>query len=99
MGRPNEAIGPLERRISKIIDELIEENEALRALDKDQLIEDLSESTSNFSDAKLASVSDDELRNRLKDIMFMEAMGGLLDDLSPEQIEAFDEAVKRREFF
>lgn len=99
MGRPNEAIRSLKRRISKIIDELVEENEAFKEVDKGALMDSLAELTENFSDRELTGVSDGELRSRLRDILLFEALSGLLTGLSSEQIEAFDEAAKRREFF
>ncbi len=44
-------------------------------------------------------VSENELIGRIKRILALEAMSGILKELKPEQIETFDEAVKRRPLF
>lgn len=93
------AIKPLDRRISAIVDRLIEHEEVFREIDKDKLMESLSRTIGRLPKGQLESISDKELARRLEGVMSIEVMSGLLKDLSPEQIEAFDEAVKRREFF
>jgi hypothetical protein len=93
------AVQPLQRRISKIVDKLIEEEEIFREIDKTKLMESLSRTIERLPKGQLESISDRELARRLEKVLSIEVMSGLLKDLSPEQIEAFDEAVKRREFF
>ena len=45
------------------------------------------------------SISEDEFNMRMRKIMALEAMSGILDDLTPEQLEAFEASVKRRPLF
>jgi len=47
----------------------------------------------------LSDVSDEELVKRIKGILALEAMSRLLKELNREQIEIFNEAVKRRPLF
>lgn len=86
-------------RMLKIVDELIEDNEVFKKVDKTKLMEFLSTITEELSPEELASITDDELTKRIEKIMLIEVMSGMLNDLSPKQMESFEEAVKRREFF
>jgi len=45
------------------------------------------------------SIPEEELTRRIRKIMALEVMSGLLDDLTPEQLEAFETSVKRRPLF
>ena len=87
------------QRISKIVDKLIKESEAFKTIDKTKLIEIFSNMINILPSEQLISIADDELTRRIKKIMTIEVLTGVLDDLDPEQIEAFNTAVKRREFF
>ena len=86
------------RRVSKIIDELIEADGVLKDIDKAVLVESLSPLIEKYREG-LVSLSDDELTQRIEKILLVEVMSGMLSDLTPEQIEAFDDAVKRRALF
>ena len=44
-------------------------------------------------------ISDEELFERIKRILLLEAMSGILKDLDSQQIAIFDEAIKRRPLF
>jgi hypothetical protein len=89
---------PVPLRISKIVDKLVEEDEVLRSVDKTQIMESLSDLMKD-PPSDLTSITDDELTQRIERVMFIEAMSGMLNDLSPEQMRAFEAAVKRRKFF
>jgi len=89
---------PVPLRISKIVDKLLEEDEDLSSLDRVQVMETLSDLMEN-PPSDLASITDDELTQRIGRVLLIEAMSGILNDLSPAQIRAFDAAVKRRKFF
>ena len=45
------------------------------------------------------SLTDDELAQRIEKMMVIELVAGMLQELTPEEMESFDEAVKRRELF
>ena len=86
-------------RLSKIVDRLIKENEAFKIIDKPKLIEFFSDMIKRLPFEQMTFITDDELTQRIEKIIAIEALSGILSDLSPEQIEAFNIAVKRREFF
>ena len=89
---------PVPLRISKIVDKLLEENEDLRSVDRTQIMESLSNLMED-PPSDLMSITDDELAQRIVRVLLIEAMSGILNDMSPEQMKAFEAAVKRRKFF
>jgi len=76
-------------RISIIINKLQSEEEVLKDIDKDKILKIINESSLNLSD-----IPDDELVKRIKGILAIEAMSGILKDLSKEQIEIFNDVIK-----
>ncbi len=48
-----------------------------------------------FSPDFIKAIFDNELVNRIDSILVVEAVSGTLNDLTPEQMEMFDAAVKR----
>ncbi|MFQ6062271.1 MAG: hypothetical protein ACE5J9_03740 [Methanosarcinales archaeon] len=86
-------------RISNIVDKLIEDSEVFKKVDKTKLMEFFSSMIEKSLPGQLTSITDDELTQRIEKIIAIEALAGMLNDLSPAQMEAFDKAVKRREFF
>jgi len=85
-------------KISKIIDRLQSEQEIFKDIDKNKVLNKVSKII-NESSLNLSDVSDEELIKRIKGILALEAMSGLLKELNREQIEIFNEAVKRRPLF
>ena len=85
-------------RISEIVDKLIKEDELFKGVDKTKMIESLSPLIKKFHH-ELISVPDDKLIWRIEKVMLVEVMSGMLNDLSPAQMESFEAAVKRRKFF
>ncbi|HOC52662.1 MAG TPA: hypothetical protein PKJ39_02915 [Caldisericia bacterium] len=85
-------------KISKIIDRLQSEQEIFKDIDKNKVLNKVSKII-NESSLNLSDVSDEELAKRIKGILALEAMSGLLKELNREQIEIFNEAVKRRPLF
>jgi hypothetical protein len=86
-------------RILDIIDRLIKQRGLFRKIDKWQLIRFLSTLVEKLPPDVLASIDDDELTRRVEKIMFIEAIAGTLNELSPVQMEAYEAAIKRRKFF
>ncbi len=86
-------------RVSKIVDKLMNDNEIFNKLDKDKFMEFWATLMSEMPSVQLTSISEDELTRRIDKVMAIEAMSGMLNDLTPEQIKSFDAAVKRRKFF
>ena len=50
----------------------------------------------NLSIEEFNIMEDQDLKKRCSGILSVEMLSGLLDDLTPEQIAIFDEAVKRK---
>ncbi len=50
----------------------------------------------DFSPDELQAIADDDLANRIKNILIVESVAGTLNDLTPEQIRMYDEAVEGR---
>jgi len=78
-------------KISRIIDQLQSEEEVLKDIDKDKILKIINESSLN-----LDNISENELVKRIKGILAIEAMSGLLKNLSESELKEFDENVKRR---
>lgn len=45
---------------------------------------------------EMQAIKDGDLTNRIDKILVLEAVSGTLNDLTPEQIKMYDEAVKRK---
>ncbi|GAA6615465.1 hypothetical protein [Scytonema sp. NUACC26] len=85
-------------RISAIIEKLLEGDRFYREkLDKEAMIQHLAKFVDKFSPEYVKSIPDDELTNRINKILVIEAVAGTLNDLTPEKIKIYDEAVKRTE--
>ena len=84
-------------RISEIVGKLIEANSLYKErLDKEAMIQHLAIFVDKLSPEYVKSISDDDLTNRIDSILVIEAVSGTLNDLTPEQIKMYDEAVERR---
>ncbi|MCD4764926.1 MAG: hypothetical protein K8R34_00285 [Methanosarcinales archaeon] len=83
---------------SQLIDKLISEVEIFQSINKNKLIESLSDMISKLAPEQI-SISEDELVNRMEKIMALEAMSGILEDFTPEQLDDFETEIKRRPFF
>ena len=85
-------------RISVVIDTVVEGNEVFKDIDKSKLMESLKPLIEK-SPEELASITDEELMQRIETVMVIEATSGMLKELSSEELKDFEEAVKRRKFF
>jgi len=85
-------------KISKMIDKITQEERLFKGINKHKLLKDISEMLGDTS-VELSEISDEELLERIKRILTLEVMSGILRDLNPEQATTFDEAVKRRTLF
>ena len=81
-----------------MIDKITDEEELFKGIDKYKLLETISKMLSDIS-IEWNKISDGEFFERTKRILVLEAMSGILKELKPEQIEIFDEAIKRRPLF
>lgn len=87
----------LTNRISPIVDNLFKSNSLyLVKLKKWKMIEMLVDLFGKFSPEEMRAIKDDDLTRRIDSILVLEAVSGTLNDLTPEQIKMYDEAVKRK---
>jgi len=84
-------------RISKIVETLFRNREFLRdRLDQAKATQETIDLFGDFSPEELQGISDDDLTDRINNILIVDAVSGTLNDLTPEQIRMFDEAVEGR---
>lgn len=84
----------LTNRISPIVDGLFKGSSFYMVrLKKQEMIEQLVSLFGKFSPEEFRAISDYELTRRIKKLLTLEAVSGTLNDLTPEQIKIFDEAV------
>ncbi|MDF5736849.1 MULTISPECIES: hypothetical protein [unclassified Nostoc] len=87
----------LTNRISPIVDNLFKSNSLyLVKLKKWEMIEMLVDLFGKFLLEEMRAIKDDDLTRRIDSILVLEAVSGTLNDLTPEQIKMYDEAVKRK---
>jgi len=83
--------------ISEIVENLIQDETLFQEkLDNQEMIHLITNLFDDFSNEELEAVSEAELRKRIRSILVLEAVSGTLNDLTPEQIKIFDEAVEGR---
>jgi hypothetical protein len=95
----NNTIEVVMHRISPIVDEVIEADETgifKEEFDKVAFMAHSSEliESGEVPSEMLVGVSHDELKGRVEAVMWSQIVAGTLNDLSPEQIKAFDDALK-----
>ncbi len=84
-------------RISKIVETLFRDREFLRdRLNQAKATQEMIDLFGKFSPEELRAISDDDLTKRINNILTVDSVAGMLDDLTPEQIRMFDEAVEGR---
>ena len=82
-------------RISPIVNQLFKSNSLYQTrLKKEEMLEMLVNLSSKFSPEEFAAIPDYQLTKRIDKILVLEAVSGTLNDLTPEQIKIFDEAVE-----
>jgi len=87
----------LTNRISSIVDKLFKGSSFYMVrLNKQERIEHLVNLFRNFYPEEFRATPEDELTRRIDKLLILEAVSGTLNDLTPEQIKIFDEAVEGR---
>ncbi|MGK7938629.1 MAG: hypothetical protein AB4062_00425 [Crocosphaera sp.] len=86
------------KRIEPIISTLMEERPLFKEdLHYQKMVQHLSKLfTENLSFEEFIGISDESLKKRCSGIMSTELIAGMLNDLTPEEMEIFDEAIKRK---
>jgi hypothetical protein len=86
------------KRISAIVKKMIANNSVYQErLTQDKMIQKIYELfTKPNSGDDIDTIAEDDLTERISKILAVEAISGLLDDFTPEEMAIFDEAVKRK---
>lgn len=90
--------GELLKLASGLVEELVSDKNIFKKIDKDRFFKSLSLMIHKLPLEQVA-VNKEDLAKRLEKIMALEVMSGILDDLTPEQLETFAAEVKRKPFF
>lgn len=86
----------VEDRITRIVDQLREQHPDFQEFDRTEQIREHTDGMLDiWQPQQVLDIPEDELVSIVRDIMVMESLAGLLNDLTPEQMRLFDEAVKR----
>ena len=85
------------RRLLKSTQE-IEDDEIFREIDRAKMMETLSD-LMEYPPPDLTSITDDELTQRIEELMLVEVMFEAAQELNPAQMESFEASSKRRELF
>ncbi|MCF2148473.1 hypothetical protein IQ276_018985 [Desmonostoc muscorum LEGE 12446] len=84
-------------RILPIVEKLFQDNNLYQLkLDKQEMVEMLVNMFGQFSPEDMKAITELDLTRRIDKILVLEAVSGTLNDLTPEQIKMYDEAVKRK---
>jgi hypothetical protein len=84
-------------RISLVVEKLFTSNSLyLVKLKRWEMIKMLVELFGQFSPEEMRAIQEEDLIRRIDKILVLEAVSGTLSDLTPEQIQMFDEAVEGR---
>ncbi|NER33984.1 MAG: hypothetical protein F6J93_08055 [Oscillatoria sp. SIO1A7] len=85
-------------RISRLVENLMEKESWFREkLDLEEMVSYISGlAKAKFSPEELQAIDDEDLTERIDKVMAVHAVGGMLDDLTPEEMEIFDAAVEGR---
>lgn len=85
-------------RISRIVEHLMESDryfqEKLNLVEMVNYVSGLIEE--HLSPEELPEIDDEDLSDRIHKVLTLEAVSGMLDDFTPEQMEIFDAAVEGR---
>lgn len=86
------------KRISAIVENLIANNSVHQErLEVDKMIQKIyTLFTQPNSGDDVDTIAEDDLTERISKILAVEAISGLLNDLTPEEMAIFDEAVSRK---
>ncbi|MGB3205876.1 MAG: hypothetical protein WBB28_12875 [Crinalium sp.] len=83
-------------KLTQIVQTLIDNNPIYKEnLDLQKMIEVINQTFDPVAVPDLNSISEEELTRRIKSILSLHLVSGMLNDFTPEEMQIFDEAVKR----
>ena len=84
------------QKLPEIVRTLIDNNPLYQEnLDREKMIEVINRNFDPIAVPDVNSISQGELTKRIKSILSLHLVSGMLNDLTPEQMQIFDESVKR----
>jgi hypothetical protein len=84
------------QKLPEIVRTLIDNNPLYQEnLDKQAMIANINRTFDPVAVPDVNSISQEELTKRIKRILSLHLVSGMLNDLTPEQMRIFDESVKR----
>ncbi|MBO1048538.1 MAG: hypothetical protein HEQ10_12720 [Dolichospermum sp. DEX182a] len=83
-------------KLPQIVTTLIENNPLYQEnLDREKMIELINNIFNPAEVPDINSISEEQLTKRIKRILSLNLVSGMLNDFTPEQMRIFDESVKR----
>jgi hypothetical protein len=87
----------LSDRISPIVEKLFQSNSLYMVrLKKMAMLGMLVKLFGQFTPEEMRAIKDEDLTQRIDSLLVLDAVSGTLNDLTPEQLQMFDEAVEGR---
>ncbi|OQX16449.1 MAG: hypothetical protein BWK80_40180 [Desulfobacteraceae bacterium IS3] len=84
-------------RVRKIVDRLLQESPVFQEeLNRDDVIESLTDEMQKFSFEEFLMIDDNDLKGRIGRMIAVDMLSKLIDDFTPEQKRIFNEAVEGR---
>jgi len=84
------------QKLTEIVKTLIDNNPLYQEnLDKEKMLEVINRTFDPVAIPDVNSISEEELMKRIKSILSLHLVSGMLNDVTPEQMLIFDESVKR----
>jgi len=84
------------QKLPEIVTTLIDNNPIYQEnLNKQEMIELINRTFDPSSVLDVNNISEEELTKRIKSILSLHLVSGMLNDFTPEQMQLFDEAIKR----
>ncbi len=85
-----------EQKITEIVERLIDSEILYQEnLNRQEMLEIMKENFTLINVPDLNEISEDELAKRIKSLLSLHLVSGMLSDFTPEEMRIFDEAVKR----
>jgi hypothetical protein len=85
------------QKLTEIVKTLIDNNPLYQEnLDIQEMLKVINRTFDPVDVPDVNSISEQELTKRIKRILSLHLVSGMLNDLTPEQMRIFDESVKRR---
>jgi len=84
------------KNLTQIVETLIDNNPIYQEnLERQEMIQMINQKFNPVAIPDLNSISEEELTKRIKSILSLHLVSGMLNDFTPEQMQLFDESVKR----